>query len=138
MDHRRSSRQRYLAFVSEYKSGKLYETADGDAKPADSKPAEAEDKPAEAPIKDSVKRREYVRAYLRRLWPLPDGVALLFTLALGGAALQMVEPLFMRFIIDRVLLKAGLDAATRFQRLNRAGMLFLALIVASNLVTAFR
>ena len=34
-------------------------------------------------------------------------------LALLTAGLQMVEPLFMRHIIDRVLLNTGLDKATR-------------------------
>ena len=46
----------------------------------------------------------------------------------------MVEPLFMRYIVDRVLLTTGLDAAARLARLNLAGALFVALIVVSNLV----
>ena len=34
-------------------------------------------------------------------------VALVMTLALVVAGLEMIEPLFMRFIIDRVLLERG-------------------------------
>jgi ATP-binding cassette subfamily B protein/subfamily B ATP-binding cassette protein MsbA len=50
----------------------------------------------------------------------------------------MVEPLFMRFIIDRVLLNAALDSASRLTRLHLAGALFVAVIVASNLVGVLR
>ena len=67
------------------------------------------------------KRREYLREYLRWLWPHRYGVAALFGLALIGTGLQMIEPLFMRFIIDRVLLNTTLDTAARLTRLNLAG-----------------
>ena len=46
----------------------------------------------------------------------------------------MVEPLFMRFIIDRVLLNQSLDSAARLVRLNFAGALFVTVIVGSNLI----
>jgi ATP-binding cassette subfamily B protein/subfamily B ATP-binding cassette protein MsbA len=65
-------------------------------------------------------------------------VGALFGLALIGGFLEMVEPLFMRFIIDRVLLNAGLDLAARLSRIQFAGALFLALIIATNLVGAYR
>lgn len=63
---------------------------------------------------------------------------MLFVLALAAAGLQMAEPLFMRFIVDRVLLAVGLDAASRLARLHAAGALFLALIVASNILGALK
>src|SRR5439155_538205 len=46
--------------------------------------------------------------------------------------------LFMRFIIDRVLLKAGLDTATRLARLQLAGAAFVAVVVLSNVIDALR
>jgi len=46
----------------------------------------------------------------------------------------MIEPLFMRFIIDRVLLNPSLDSAARLVRLNFAGALFVTVIVGSNLI----
>ncbi len=46
----------------------------------------------------------------------------------------MVEPLFMRFIIDRVLLNPALDKAARLVRLHWAGGVFLTVIVLSNLI----
>ena len=59
-------------------------------------------------------------------------------LALSAAGLQMVEPLFMRFIVDKVLLAVGLTAEERVSRLHTAGALFLALIIVSNLLGAFK
>ena len=44
----------------------------------------------------------------------------------------------MRFIVDRVLLVTGVDTATRISRLNLAGAVFLAAILAQNLVNAYK
>ncbi len=46
----------------------------------------------------------------------------------------MIEPLFMRFIVDRVLLNTGLDPASRLTRLHLAGAAFLAVVVLSKMV----
>ena len=59
-------------------------------------------------------------------------------LALSVAGLQMIEPLFMRFIIDRVLLNASLDTASRLTRLHLAGALFVGVVIASNVVSVLR
>src|SRR5258708_37327902 len=50
----------------------------------------------------------------------------------------MVEPLFMRFIIDRVLMNASLDTASRLRRLQLAGGAFLSVIVLASLVQVFK
>jgi ATP-binding cassette subfamily B protein/subfamily B ATP-binding cassette protein MsbA len=44
----------------------------------------------------------------------------------------------MRYIVDQVLLKTGLDPAARLARLNLAGTLFFALVFVSNFVGALR
>ncbi len=44
----------------------------------------------------------------------------------------------MRFIVDKVLLAVGLTAEQRVARLHTAGALFLALIIVSNLLGAFK
>jgi ATP-binding cassette subfamily B protein len=124
----RTSRQRYRAFVEDYAHGRLDAIADADSDPL---------KRLEPP-KTRGRRTRYLREYLRWLRPHRVAVGLLFLLALTGAGLQMVEPLFMRFIVDKVLLAPGLDAATRYGRLNVAGALFLSLIVVSNLLTALK
>jgi ATP-binding cassette, subfamily B, bacterial len=123
MNRPRSSRQRYLSFVQDYKRRRLDDTDDGAGPQQPQKRA---------------KRREYLYEYLRWLRPHAFTVGGLLLLALGGAGLEMVEPLFMRYIVDRVLLIAGLDAATRIARLNFAGALFLTLVVASNFIGALR
>lgn len=93
-------------------------------------------KPSPDPAKS--KRRQPLRNYLRWLWPYRYAAGALFCLALLGAGLQMVEPLFMRYVIDRVLLNTGLDFPARLKRLNLAGALFFAVIVLSNLVGALK
>ena len=50
----------------------------------------------------------------------------------------MIEPLFMRYIIDRVLLNTALDTPARLTRLNIAGMTFLAVILLSSFVGVMR
>jgi len=84
------------------------------------------------------RRRGYLREYLRWLAPHRYAVAGLFLLALLVAAFQMVEPLFMRFIVDRVLLDPDLDPARRLRLLHLAGATFVTLVVLSNVVAVIR
>jgi ATP-binding cassette, subfamily B, bacterial len=135
-DHPRSSHHRYRGFVQDYKHGRLDDSEDG----KDQKPHNGSVKGVEGASglkskpERKAKRRQYVREYLRWLKPHRYAVGALFALALLAAALEMVEPLFMRFIIDKVLLIAGLDTATRLARLHLAGALFVGLVVASKLI----
>src|SRR5947209_9890322 len=107
----RSSKRRYRSFVQDYRDRRV------DEQPKDSS--------GETP---QPKRRQYLRDYIRWLWPHRYAVGALFAMALVVAGLQMVEPLFMRFIVDRVLLAHGVDMSTRLARLQYAGVLFLALV----------
>jgi ATP-binding cassette subfamily B protein/subfamily B ATP-binding cassette protein MsbA len=75
---------------------------------------------------------------VRWLWPHHAGVAGFFAIALLVAGLQMVDPLFMRFIIDRVLLNPALDPAQRLPRLSLAGGLFLVVVILSNVLNALK
>jgi ATP-binding cassette subfamily B protein/subfamily B ATP-binding cassette protein MsbA len=117
----RSSRQRYEQFVEDYRRRRLDEVSEADARASGAAPAPR-------------RRKEYLRAYLRWIRPHRGAVTLVFLLALVTAGLEMVEPLFMRFIVDDVLLARGLGAAQRYSRLHLAGVLFLALIVGSRLL----
>ncbi len=136
----RSSRQRYRRFVEDYKKQRLDEAADGGEEQKRLEAAATGAKvPAPAPGRGlHGKRREYLGEYLRWLRPHRFGVVAVFLFALIGAGLQMIEPLFMRFIVDNVLLKAELDASARLARLNGAGAAFLAVIVCSNLLNVLR
>ncbi len=134
----RSSRRRYHAFVRDYQQRKLDADADGmgpsEAAPKESQfPARADSEP-----KPRGKRREYLRHYLRWLKPHGSEVAALLLIAVVGAGLEMVEPLFMRFMVDGVLLNKGLSAEARLNRLQLTGAVFLAAIILSNLLRAFR
>jgi hypothetical protein len=120
-EHPRSSRQRYGVFVQDYKHGRLDDVQkDGD------------DKSAEKTRRGH--RREYLRQYVRWFWPYRFAVGAVLLLALIAAGLEMVQPLFMRYIIDHVLLKSGLTTAARLARLHVAGVAFLSVIVVSNLI----
>lgn len=119
-----SSRQRYRDFVQNYKHGRLDDLAEeGDSEST-----------AEAKNRRRSKRREYVRDYLRWLKPYRLAAGMVFLLALVGAGLQMVEPLFMRYIIDSVLLNTTLDSASRLPLLHLAGGAFLFVIILSSLI----
>jgi len=116
----RPSRERYRAFVQDYKHHRL----DDAHEPKPASPS--------APLLGG-KRREYLRDYLRWLWPHRYELGGVFLLALFVAGMEMIEPLFMRFIIDRVLLNDGLDTTARLRQLNLAGGAFVAVILLSNI-----
>ncbi len=129
MSRPHSSRQRYRGFVEAYKARRL----DAELDKADHKKlADGTETPGKAAPPVRAKRRQYLREYLRWLRPHRYAVAGVFVLALIVAGMEMIEPLFMRFIIDRVLLNTGLDASARFTRLNMAGAAFLSVIILSN------
>jgi ATP-binding cassette subfamily B protein len=136
--HARTSRARYRSFVSDYRAGRL----DEETQARGGTPAPA---PPETPVPEAVSgsaiarlfggtRRQYARQYLAWLWPHRAGVAVVFGLALMVAGLEMVQPLFMRAIIDGVLLDSSLDTAARLRRLNVIGGLFLLLVVSEQVL----
>ncbi|MBI3418060.1 MAG: ABC transporter ATP-binding protein [Verrucomicrobia bacterium] len=137
----RSSHQRYRSFVQDYQQQRLDELAEAEEnQKQNGEPEKTTDANATPAGKSERKarRREYVRAYLRWLWPHRYAVGALFALALVAAGLEMVEPLFMRFIVDRVLLNSTLDAATRLPRLHYAGVVFVGVVVLARLIGALK
>src|SRR4051812_24553771 len=98
---RRTSRRRYREFVRDYKQKRLDDTT-------------PTGEPAEKATPPSVSgRREHLRAYLRWLRPHRAAVVGILLLSLVVAGLEMVEPLFMRFMVDRVLLATDGDTDSR-------------------------
>src|SRR5262245_8874274 len=133
----RSSRQRYLKFVEDYKHHRLDDKEDEGTE--EKKTATDENGKPKASVLETLglrggKRREYLREYLHWLWSHRFAVAALFLFALAAAGLEMIEPLFMRFIIDRVLLNRELESATRSVRIHIAGALFLGVIVLAQII----
>ena len=134
MSEPRSSRQRYRQFVEDYKRHRLDEivdAAEGKAKGEVAKPVEA--KPSRLPWKRG-NRKQYLRDYMRWLRPHRRTVIVVAVFALLVAGLEMIEPLFMRYIIDKVLLNAQLDLSSRLVRLNLAGGAFLSFILIKELL----
>ena len=118
MSPARSSRKRYQEFVEDYKHGRL-DAADEDGR----------ESPSQAP---KQVRRAFLREYLTWLRPHRFALGAVFLLALAVAGLQMIEPLFMRYIVDHVILNRTLDIAARLTRLNMTGIVFLGVIILSH------
>jgi ATP-binding cassette subfamily B protein/subfamily B ATP-binding cassette protein MsbA len=129
-----SSRQRYRSFVEDYRHRRLDAVADA----REGKKLLSEQSGGDSKVVRKQRRRQFIREYLTWLKPHRYAVGFLFALSLLGAGVEMIDPLFMRFIVDHVLLNKSLDAATRFARLNTIGAAFLALTIFSNLLGAFR
>jgi ATP-binding cassette subfamily B protein len=128
----RSSRQRFRTFLQDYHLRRVDESEhDQPTKTSD------DGRGIKFWFKDEA-RRAYLRAYLNWLWPHRSAVGGVFIFALIAAGLQMIEPLFMRYIIDRVLLNDALDAAARLSRLHTIGLLFLGVVIVNNLVGALK
>ncbi len=77
---------------------------------------------------EKQKRRGYLRLYIDQLWPHWKMVALLGFLAVSVSVLELIQPLFARYIIDRVLL-ADMETGTRVAHLNVVGGIFLSVVV---------
>jgi ATP-binding cassette subfamily B protein/subfamily B ATP-binding cassette protein MsbA len=135
--HPRTSRERYNVFVDDYKHKRLDEETDklAGAKSLTAGDAGAERKPGET---RKAKRRAFLREYLRWLRPYRYAIAFTFFLALVRAGLEMIEPLFMRFIVDHVLLARALSRVERLTRLNLTGATFLGVIIISNLMQVLK
>src|SRR6185503_4466565 len=140
-EHPRTSRERYRRFVQDYKLQRLddsEETGENKQPNDDPQKADREASSPESKRERRTRRRKYMREYLRWLRPHRYAVGALFVLALLAAGLEMIEPLFMRFIIDRVLLNTELDTASRLGRLHLAGALFVGVIVLTRLVEVLK
>ncbi|HVQ41558.1 MAG TPA: ABC transporter ATP-binding protein, partial [Vicinamibacterales bacterium] len=132
----KSSRRAYRQFVEDYKHQRL--DKDDDKKTATGAGAPDAAPATEGPAKKPKTRRASLREYITWLKPHRAEVAFVFVLALGKAALELVEPQFMRFMIDNVLLNETLDTVARMRWLNMAGGLFLLVVLFSSLITLLR
>jgi len=137
----RSSRRRHRKFVEDYKAKRLDALLERAERPtsaaADGAAADVRDSAA-AKADRRARRRRYLSEYFRWLKPHRAAVTAFIVLALTRAGLEMIEPLFMRFMVDKVLLNKALDTVERFTRLNWTGTVFLTLIVGSNVLNAFK
>jgi len=140
----RSSHQRYTRFVQDYNHKRLDVVADlaEGHRPASPPGADTNvppDSKTSGAKKDAKKsRRQYVRKYLTCLWPHRFSAAGVFFFALLGAGLEMIEPLFLKFIVDDVLNNPELDVSSRLSQLHLAGGTFLLVIILTNLANVVK
>jgi len=80
--------------------------------------------------KEKQKRRGYLKLYIRRLWPHWRMVAMLATIAVLIAVLEILQPLFGRYIIDQILLDETKTTAQKVTSLNITGAMFLTLVAS--------
>ena len=90
---------------------------------------------------DSAKKKKlswgsdgHLRSYIRWLWHYWPTALLLIVLSLLAAVLDMTHPLFMRFILDRVLLAEGASEAVRLRQLHLCGLAFFGVILLGQLL----
>jgi ATP-binding cassette subfamily B protein/subfamily B ATP-binding cassette protein MsbA len=121
-----TSRQRYDLFRKAYKEHRTDELAATD---------DAENRPQPA---TKAERRRYLVQYVKWLRPHVGALAFLLLLATVTAGLEMLPPLFLRYVVDRVLLVRDVSAGQRTGELHLVGGVFLAVIVLGRLVDALR
>jgi ATP-binding cassette subfamily B protein len=115
----RSSRSRFERFRLAYLAGKV----EADLPPG------ASDHDSDAKRAPTEVRQQYLRQYIEWLWPHRGAVALMMGLALAVATLEVAQPLFMRYVVDNVLLAEGLSDAERLSKLHVAGIALLLVVI---------
>ncbi len=133
--HPRSSRKRFNIFVKDYRAKRLDEATEADKNKKTEEPALSKE---DAKKERQGKRRQYLREYFRWLWPHRFAVGGVFLFALLVAGLEMIEPLFMKLIIDNVLLNTALDTSSRLVQLQLIGGIFLAVVILSKVMNVMK
>lgn len=129
-----TSRQRFEKFRQAYRAGKTKELVTDPALLPETN-GSGTDKDGQ---RDQGERRRYLHHYLRWLAPYRSAVAVLILLAVIGAAFEMAKPLFMRHIIDNILLVEGLETSQRMTQLHLVGAAFLLVIVVARFLDSTR
>jgi ATP-binding cassette subfamily B protein/subfamily B ATP-binding cassette protein MsbA len=116
----RASRQRYREFAEAYKQGGLAPNEESASHP------------------ESPRERPLLSPYVGWLLPQWRAIGLVLALAIAAEGLKMVEPLLMRFIVDRLLLDATRDLSSRLRSLHIMGGLFAGSMVLGQLISAWK
>lgn len=153
-----TSRKRYLDFLRKFRTNKLgidhdessqnrtedRQEAKGTAQPSADPSAGSLDRDSLHQTADfrkaekKLKRRKYLRLYLRELWPHWPAVALLVLLSLLIAGLELAQPLFFRYIIDQILLNDSREMSQRLIQLNWVGGMALMVVIVSQSLGIFK
>ena len=142
----RTSRERFAEFLRKFRSGYYSEDQDknnleslpqqGDSNDPDRDEGSSSGKRKLDPQRKQ-KRRGYLRKYVHELWPHRKMVGLLLGLALVVSALELIQPLFLRHIIDNVLLQEG-STESKVRQLHGIALIYLAVVVVGQLLGVWR
>ncbi len=142
MNRASTSRRRYREFLEKFKRNEVgLDTAEELARaraPRGEMPAAADPVGGSDGIGKRQRRRRYLRLYFRELWPHWRVVLLLIILSLVVAGLDLVQPLFFRYIVDHILLDVSASVGERARNLHWIGLISLALVIASQGLGIFK
>lgn len=137
---RRKSRQIFGDFVDRYRQGKLRSKADDlhGNKESDAEKPDSGNKDDKKSAAAKQKRRAYLKLYVNQLWPYWKMVVFLLVISLLTAGLEVIQPLFVRHIVDNILLNDTLDTKQKLAWLHPIGMVMLGAIVISQVLSVTR
>ena len=95
-----TSKRRFADFVDKFRKGEFKHKHDEKEEKPDVNSPDSDDDKREK----KLKRRGYLKKYIRELWPHWRMVLLLIFLAVCVAVLEIGAPLYGRYIIDNILL----------------------------------
>lgn len=121
----RTSRLRYENFRSAYKEGRTDDLS-------------VSESPDKSPPPPKGQIRRHLVQYLGWLRPHLAAMILVLFLASLNAILETLPPLFMRYVVDNVLLATSLDMLARVNALHVIGLTFLAVILGARLLDSYR
>ena len=127
-----TSKSRFQGFLKSFASGKLKQDQNSDDSNKSLDRKSSDDK-----SKSKAARRDYLRLYINTLWRHWPMVLALATLAILVSILEIVQPLFARYIIDQVLLK-DLTPTQQLYQLNLVGGMFLLVVVVTRILGVAR
>ena len=127
-----NSKSRFQGFLKRFASGELKHD-----KRHDDSNKSSDDNSADGKQKSKAVRRGYLRLYINTLWRHWPMVLALATLAVLVSILEIVQPLFARYIIDQVLLK-DLTPTEQLYQLNLVGGMFLLVVIVTRILGVAR
>ncbi len=150
----KTSRRRYTDFLDRFRRNDIgHDSSDEDAAAGhngkgnrklngtagDGSPSRGHDSSSLADdLLKKQKRKKYLRLYLKELWPHWPAAALLVILSLSIAGLELVQPLFFRYIIDQILLNDSIETGQRFFSLKWVGGMALVIVIVSQAMGIFK
>ncbi len=133
-----TSKTRFREFLEKFRKGEYKQSSNDDEKPDEALDDDSDNgQKKKLTPEQKAKRRGYLRLYIRRLWIHWKLVALLIFFALAVACLDMIQPLFMRHIIDNVLLGDG-SRAEKLRGLHLAAGIYVGVVVGSQVLGVLR